>query len=1111
MALLLTSDEAQAAATLRSAMRRMIDTPLAGISEATLSAALVASLPPDRRRLRRRMPAWARLPAARAEAPLVAALAQLPRQQRLALGLTFLHGFDAPQAAAVLGSDEAQVRVLTRDALRALARHAGSDLALADLDVDSAPEACRSTRAAIALGADLAHADPATRGHLALCSDCRAAEQTWLRLTTTVENALRGALRTITFPEYLNEDLRAALARAPAQPRHGLLAYRRVRLMLVAVIVFVMIALLVMPRRREPAILNGTTAGAGVELAPRDLVGRALDRLYAPPDGSGVWHGRWEIRWSFAGGSYATLNADAWVDTATSRHRLQLVHHDGGGPFEFELVDDAGNLWYATTASYAPSLYPPFLDQGTLRTRVRLPSAEQERMRRERLESGAWNLAGDYLRQARASRDLQNWGRRRAEDGAQLEVIGFDGFSPLAPPLDAPDTTAVSTTILLSIDTQSGALREVRELAGVGSGERDARTTWRFVQGEWLAGAQDITAAFDPRRAWNGTGDFAQGQQGIADPALPLTPANAVLPLANGAREIGGWLWMPTAAPNDATRAVFFQSPGLTEPSAVIAYFGVGRRLMIQTAHGNSADPPPPNGERITLDGREFVLVPATAQGYRARIAHDSNDQQFVTWVSATGYTRAELLNILRSLGPLTGEAYRAQARLVADPQPRDQAAFDALLGALAPPPSLPPNSVRHFVERTFTRHNPAPDPLGDPYHRLPYGGRPEQLLTDNWLRPAGDGGFETAAIEHSDDGTIFGRQYSSPTTLWNYDATTSYVNRQRTSDLPLVNQINRDQADVLALLARGGSGLSTLPDGTRVISNSQPLLESELANVFQSQQQDPNAEGPYMGDVNSDACITTLIYLDSDGHPKRIESRVSGVCTTVSLPGGGSTTQFITSQGSSPQDGILLASWELARDEQLPDGRVPAGTFDATPPAAQTVWDSTAPQRSAPPPEPDTVAITDVLTLARTPLFGFPPDPKAGAPVVQVMHPSNDPPQFFGNDLFDAALRSGIAIRLTYWLPTDGSTQRLTYVYEGAAEPFRAYLRVRTTWGWSWLSSTPFRLAIGERSIDGWRITTQEGALWTLFEADGTLVAIQSNDAVQQAALATLQPLPRP
>src|SRR5438477_10510303 len=126
MALLLTSDEAQAAATLRSAMRRMIDTPLAGISEVTLSAALVASLPPDRRRLRRRLPAWARLPAARAEAPLVAALAPLPRQQRLALGLAFLHGFDAPQAAAVLGSDEAQVRVLTRDALRALARHAGS-------------------------------------------------------------------------------------------------------------------------------------------------------------------------------------------------------------------------------------------------------------------------------------------------------------------------------------------------------------------------------------------------------------------------------------------------------------------------------------------------------------------------------------------------------------------------------------------------------------------------------------------------------------------------------------------------------------------------------------------------------------------------------------------------------------------------------------------------------------------------------------------------------------------------------------------------------------------------------------------------------------------------
>ncbi len=53
-----------------------------------------------------------------------------------------------------------------------------------------------------------------------------------------------------------------------------------------------------------------------------------------------------------------------------------------------------------------------------------------------------------------------------------------------APPADAPDAIKVPTTILLMIDLESGALREVRELAGPEGGERSSRTTWRFVAGE---------------------------------------------------------------------------------------------------------------------------------------------------------------------------------------------------------------------------------------------------------------------------------------------------------------------------------------------------------------------------------------------------------------------------------------------------------------------------------------------------------------------------------------------------------------------------------------------------------------------------------------------------
>src|SRR5262245_25520872 len=88
LALLLTPDEAHAAAALRGAGPRLADIPPDALAEPALVRALLAALPSRRRRVRLgRLPAWARLPKTRAEAPLVAALARLPRQQRVALGL----------------------------------------------------------------------------------------------------------------------------------------------------------------------------------------------------------------------------------------------------------------------------------------------------------------------------------------------------------------------------------------------------------------------------------------------------------------------------------------------------------------------------------------------------------------------------------------------------------------------------------------------------------------------------------------------------------------------------------------------------------------------------------------------------------------------------------------------------------------------------------------------------------------------------------------------------------------------------------------------------------------------------------------------------------------
>src|SRR4029079_15424084 len=102
-----------------------------------------------------------------------------------------------------------------------------------------------------------------------------------------------------------------------------------------------------------------------------------------------------------------------------------------------------------------------------------------------------------------------------------------------------------------------------------------------------------------------------------------------------------------------------------------------------------------------------------------------------------------------------------------------------------------------------------------------------------------------------------------------------SRADRLRTSDLPLMNRINQDQAILFDILTRGNERLVALPDGTQVISSSRTLFADPVyRNLFESQQPDPLAVGaPFLLDIGLDATITTWVYRGPDGRPKRIET----------------------------------------------------------------------------------------------------------------------------------------------------------------------------------------------------------------------------------------------
>ncbi len=1146
LVLLLCVDEASTAHTLIKAIRRLATSGTAP-DQPALIAALIQALPPERRRWRqRRPPAWARSRAAPAErAELLAALAALPRSQRLALGLTMLRSFESAEAAALLGDEDrgapgaagesgvasgperaaaGQTRALVRDALLALAPIAIPTISPAALDSADAPEACRLTRAALALNDPALHDDATIRGHLALCSACRAAEHAWQSLSIAVEEALRGALRETRLPPALADQLQAAIQTAPAAG-WALVSSPRARIALVALPVLALIAFLVWPRGVPPTPTASVPALAQAPEA-RELVRRARDQLYIPPAGQGIWHARYELQWAFADDTTALLAGDAWIDSAGGRHRIQLVHHSGGGPYEFELADGVSSASYAVSGNYQPSLYP--LSYNLLnRVKVEATPEAQLRMLAARFQSGAWGMAGTYLRQAEMA-ELRTWGRQRDVDGALLDLVSFNGVSPLALPPDAPNATTSRVTVLLAIDEASGRLREVRELIGPAGSEQTTRITWRQVSEEWIDGDQAISRVFDPSQAWNGIGAFATIGK-LVDPALPLIRPEAVTALVSGYQL--GWtgLWMPASAPPGTNSALLLNHTPSTATRGnqyydastrlTFVYLAAGRRLEISTVPEVAA--PLFGGEIVSINQRQAIILPRNGQAYQAQINHNLGNTfgttVYSTQVAAFGYTRAELLEVLRTLGAPTLPSYVAQVRLFADPGQHDPAAFDALLTALAPAPT---GTARHFVEQVYKRQDQQPDVLPDPYHRPRYSGWPEQLIQENWVRGEDNpSAVERAATTKGVDGMIYGRQYLGPNQVWYYDALASRVEVYSGASIGPDLRTNEDQNTIVRMIACGGSTLQTSANGARTVvlteqnwRNGSSCMHPEYAQLFYAQNtSDPNSDPdqtPYLAD-RTEAELTTLVGLDADGRDVKIQS-----------------------WAGLPEIGTLLQSWELVSDETLPAERVPAATFDATPPAALLRWfyQENQPVR----PVPYSVTITQALDLAQTPLFELPTAPDTprtiaitnsgeltptqvvlGAPPFLNSMMAGPPPDAPGahwditnaGNVFEQALRDGFAIRFSYTLTAaDGHTQTAN-LYQWSEQTLGAYLRASAVWK----SSSAATFQIGGKPVSGWRINDRgEGAEWLLFELDGTLIAVQHTSSELLAVLTQLQPVTR-
>lgn len=574
------------------------------------------------------------------------ALQSLPIEQRALLLALLLFGFQSEQLATLLATTPELARVTLIDAVRRLGPAAG--LTLTDQVSD---EQCSSIRALLVDQNLGLRQSGAVRGHIAVCSHCRAFDHAWIGITQAVEAALRAVVRERSMPASLVAQLSQARSTGSRLPL--------LRIALVPLVVLGLIAMLIIPDRSRESVRMGALA-TSEPIAPRELIDQALARHMRPPERDGIWYGRYETLWYFSDDLYAPLLAEIWLDPLLpGRHRLQLSHRDGGAPYELQVGDGIRRLSYALDATYAPSIYgalpvrarpgsPALLDQS-------LDAAAQQRARDERLRSGPWMLAPNYLQQARMATDLRLLGRQR-EGQRTVQILSFSGITPLGWP-DGATPEAEQVTVLLAIDPEEGLLYRITELVGPPGGVQVSRTIWRLLTQDWLSSSEQIRTTFAIERAWSGVGEFSEASLSVsADFALPLvaarTLADPALLLNPGAPSI----WLPALPPAGIDRALLIWPNAdletTSQPESLI-YLGRERRLMLifrQFA---------PQGAQLE-GGWQVALQPGRLGRYRATLTHTttSAELQIESW----GFTRTELLELIATLGPARSTSIMAQA-----------------------------------------------------------------------------------------------------------------------------------------------------------------------------------------------------------------------------------------------------------------------------------------------------------------------------------------------------------------------------------------------------------------------------------------------------------------
>lgn len=549
--------------------------------------------------------------------------------QRRILALAAQLGYDDAHSAQALGLAQEQAASERVAALEGLA-------AVAELKLPHtvSNDFCFGVRKEMQIHNDRELLEPHLRSHLALCRDCQTYLRAWNELSERLDQNLRSALRQLMIPAGLQSELLASIELASRKRPwwQTLLSGRPARLSALAAVVVALIAALVLPGFFDGPTTTKATQSSLSEQDLRDMVQRAYDMHFQAPSGSGVWHARWEARWYFPNGKYAPIQLDAWYDVTTpGRYRFQAVHAAGGALYELQVSDGTRELWYALGPSYFDSLYgnigiTPETEQ--LVRRRHTPEQLQE-AGRLRLESGAWSVGPNYLKEALRASELQTLGRQPLGN-RMVQIISFVSQSSIGFPKDHP-LYSPRITVLLGIDVEDGRLRLVTELDGTAQTEQASLRTWQLLNEEWIYDRREIDRVFTAQRAWNGFENFPEVASGtVEDLQYPLDISIRLAP-AEALQAVG--VRLPQQAYDGEQTRIIQRLPsnGSSLPF-LVRYNGQTKNLAMTWQSIR------PEGQYELYNGKFIQITPARNQHYQAVVLLEADiDPESVSTFTKNG------------------------------------------------------------------------------------------------------------------------------------------------------------------------------------------------------------------------------------------------------------------------------------------------------------------------------------------------------------------------------------------------------------------------------------------------------------------------------------------